>query len=93
VNGTPVGMHPDVNECPVELGFMNNLMVVFDTIYNPESTMLVKHARNAGAKVITGVDMFVRQAAYQFKLFTNREADVSLMRDSIKLATSPVKYN
>lgn len=93
VNGTPVGMHPDVNECPVESDFMNNLMVVFDTIYNPESTMLVKHARNAGAKVITGVDMFVRQAAYQFKLFTNREADVSLMRDSIKLATSPVKYN
>lgn len=93
VNGTPVGMHPEVDSCPYEASAINHLMVVFDTVYNPENTLLIKHARHAGAKVITGVDMFVRQAAYQFKLFTGREAPASLMRDAVKEATSPVRLN
>ncbi|TVQ01343.1 MAG: shikimate dehydrogenase [Planctomycetaceae bacterium] len=93
VNGTPVGMHPHVDDCPYDPGKLNQLMVVFDTVYNPESTMLIKHARNARSKIITGVDMFVRQAAYQFKLFTGREAPSSRMREAIKEATSPVRLN
>ena len=70
---------------------VNPVMVVFDTVYNPENTMLVKYARRQQARVITGVDMFVRQAAYQFKLFTGREAPAGLMRDTIKQATNPVQ--
>jgi 3-dehydroquinate dehydratase / shikimate dehydrogenase len=93
VNGTPVGMFPNVDESPFAKPALNNFMVVFDTVYNPETTLLVKYAREMQAKVITGVDMFVRQAAYQFKLFTGREAPSQLMREAIKEATSPVRLN
>lgn len=93
VNGTPVGMHPNLDDCPYDPAALNQLMVVFDTVYNPENTLLIKHARQARAKLITGVDMFVRQAAYQFKLFTGREAPVQSMREAIKEATSPVRLN
>ena len=93
VNGTPVGMHPDVNTSPYNASEMNQFMAVFDTVYNPESTMLIKHARRAKCRIITGVDMFVRQAAYQFKLFTGRDAPLGLMRQTIKEATNPVQLN
>ena len=93
VNGTPIGMHPDVDSSPYNATSLNELMVVFDTVYNPENTLLVKHAKRAQAKVITGVDMFVRQAAYQYKLFTGRDAPSSLMRQTIKEATNPVRLN
>lgn len=93
VNGTPVGMHPDVDITPFNKAAINQFMVVFDTIYNPENTLLIKHAREAQAKVITGVDMFVRQAAYQYKLFTGQEAPAQVMRDAIKQATNPVRLN
>ena len=93
VNGTPIGMHPDVDSSPFDESALNELMVVFDTVYNPENTLLIKYAKKANARVITGVDMFVRQAAYQYKLFTGRAAPASLMRKTIKEATNPVQLN
>jgi len=93
VNGSPVGMHPDVDASPYDRAALNEFMVVFDTVYNPENTLLIKNAREMKSRVITGVDMFVRQAAYQYKLFTGRDASTTLMRASIKEATSPVRLN
>jgi 3-dehydroquinate dehydratase/shikimate dehydrogenase len=51
-----------------------------DTIYNPESTALVLMARERGAVAVTGLDMFISQAAAQFKLFTGETAPADLMR-------------
>jgi 3-dehydroquinate dehydratase/shikimate dehydrogenase len=93
VNGTPVGMHPDVNRAPYNSSKLNQYLVVFDTVYNPENTLLVKYAKQAQCRIITGVDMFVRQAAYQFKLFTGQDADSKLLRKTIKDATNPVKVH
>jgi len=93
VNGTPVGMHPDVDSSPFDAGHLNELMVVFDTVYNPENTMLIKQAKAAQCRLITGVDMFVRQAGYQYKLFTGKPAPLDLMRKTIKDATNPVRLN
>jgi 3-dehydroquinate dehydratase/shikimate dehydrogenase len=67
-------------------------MVVFDTVYNPESTVLVKEARSRSCKVVTGVDMFIRQAAIQFQLFTGREAPTGVMRETLRRAIDPVRY-
>jgi 3-dehydroquinate dehydratase / shikimate dehydrogenase len=98
VNGTPVGMHPNVNETPYAKEKLALLMkssdsvIVFDTVYNPEQTLLVKDATNLGATVVSGVDMFVRQAAYQYKLFTGRTPSTDLMRKTLRVATSPIKY-
>ena len=93
VNCTPVGMHPDMDSSPYDAGKLNQYMVVFDTVYNPETTLLIKNAKKAGCRIITGVDMFVRQAAYQYKLFTGKDAPAMLMRKTIKQATNPVKLH
>ncbi|MEL6899127.1 MAG: shikimate dehydrogenase, partial [Planctomycetota bacterium] len=93
VNGTPVGMFPNVDATPFPSEAIMDDQVVFDTVYNPEQTLLIKDARRARASVITGVDMFIRQAAYQYKLFTGRDADIELMRTKLKEATSPVRLN
>jgi 3-dehydroquinate dehydratase/shikimate dehydrogenase len=92
INGTPIGMHPNVDESPYDKRMLVSSMVVFDTVYNPESTLLIKDARAVGAKVVTGVEMFLRQAAYQFKLFSGVDAPMQLMRDTLKRATGAAKY-
>ncbi|MFT5525665.1 MAG: 3-dehydroquinate dehydratase/shikimate dehydrogenase [Pirellulaceae bacterium] len=92
VNGTPVGMHPNVDESPFDRRYLRPKMVVFDTVYNPEQTLLIKEARQQNCTVITGVDMFVGQAALQFKLFTESEAPSELMRNEVKRAIGPAKF-
>ncbi len=91
VNCTPVGMHPNVDESPYDEHHLRPSMIVFDAVYNPENTMLVKAARRRSCTVITGVDMFVRQAALQFKLFTDRDAPEDLMRTVIHRAIGAAK--
>jgi 3-dehydroquinate dehydratase/shikimate dehydrogenase len=90
VNCTSVGMTPNVDDMPVHPSALKPGLVVFDTVYNPETTLLVREARNRGCHVITGVDMFVRQAALQFRLFTGKEAPHDLIRSVVQRALSPV---
>lgn len=90
VNCTSVGMHPNVDESPVHPSFLRPGTIVMDTVYTPETTLLVKEARARGCAVQTGVDMFVRQAAHQFQLFTGQEAPLDSMRKLAKRALSPV---
>jgi 3-dehydroquinate dehydratase/shikimate dehydrogenase len=91
INCTPVGMHPNVDESPYDKGHLRAGMVVFDMVYNPENTLLIKEARTQGCSVVTGVEMFVRQAILQFKLFTGQDAPWELMRDTLKRAIGPAK--
>lgn len=91
VNATPVGMHPDVNSTPFPKSHLQAYMVVFDTVYNPESTLLIKEARSVGCRTVTGVDMFVRQAAHQFRIWNGSDAPESVMRDALKRATASAK--
>lgn len=91
VNGTPVGMHPNVNETPFDGKHLRGSTVVFDTVYNPEQTLLIKQAREQGCQVITGIDMFVGQAALQFKIFTGQDAPLPAMRDALIRAIGPAR--
>jgi len=93
VNCTPVGMHPNVDETPFDRHHMRPSMVVFDTVYNPETTLFVKDARARSCTVVTGVDMFIRQAALQYKLFTGEEAPMDLMRETLKRATGAARVS
>jgi 3-dehydroquinate dehydratase/shikimate dehydrogenase len=90
INCTPVGMHPNVDECPIHPGFLRQGLIVFDVVYTPETTLLIKEARARGCHVVTGVDMFVRQAAAQFRLFTGQEPPVELINTVVRRALSPV---
>lgn len=91
VNGTPIGMHPNVDETPFDKLYLKPPLVVFDTVYNPENTLLIKEARGKGCHVITGVELFVRQAALQFRHFTGQDAPLDVMRTALKRATGAVK--
>jgi 3-dehydroquinate dehydratase / shikimate dehydrogenase len=90
VNCTPVGMHPHVDEMPVHTSYLRPELAVVDTVYTPENTLLVKEARARGCPVMTGVEMFIRQAALQFRLFTGQEAPLDLLRSIMKRALSPI---
>src|SRR5207244_9252089 len=90
INCTSVGMHPNLDECPIHPSFLKPGLVVLDAVYTPETTLLVKEARARGCHVLTGVDMFVRQAAHQFKLFTGQEAPMDYMERVVRRALSPV---
>ena len=90
VNCTPVGMHPNVDESPLHASFLKPGLVIFDTVYNPEHTLLVREAESRGCGVISGVDMFVRQAAKQFELFTGIAPPLEDMRELLRKAMSPL---
>ncbi len=93
VNCTSVGMHPNLDQTPIDSNFLRPNLLVLDAVYTPETTLLVKEARLRGCHVITGTDLFVRQAARQFQLFTGQPAPVELMRDLLRRALSPVKIH
>ena len=84
VNCTPLGMYPNVDETPYSKASLRSGMLVFDAVYNPEHTLLIKTAREKECKVVTGVEMFVGQACYQFKLFTGQKTSASKMRAILK---------
>ena len=92
INCTPVGMHPKMDESPFDVKWLEKKTIVFDTIYNPERTLLIKEAREFGCTVVTGVDMFVRQAAKQVKFFTGHDPVLEDVRYELKRATSAAKY-
>ncbi|MDB5297525.1 MAG: aroD aroE [Phycisphaerales bacterium] len=82
VNTTSIGMTPNAGESPFgdRAPALTPDHVVFDAVYNPVRTKLIEQAEAAGAKTITGVEMFVRQAAAQFEAWTGRPAPADVMR-------------
>jgi len=79
INATPVGMHPDTGESPVDGRHLARFEWVVETIYNPLETRLLREARAAGCGVVTGLAMFVRQGAEQIRTWTGLEPPVELM--------------
>jgi shikimate dehydrogenase len=79
VNATPVGMSPNKGESPVEARALHTGLLVFDLVYNPERTRLLRDAEAAGARTLGGLAMLVYQGAEAFRLWTGREAPESLM--------------
>jgi len=93
VNCTPVGMYPESDVTPYEQHWLNENMLIFDTIYNPENTLLIKHAKDRGCRTVSGIEMFIRQAAAQYELFTGQSAPLDVMREALRRGISPVTIN
>ncbi len=86
VNTTSVGMSPNTNETPVTSDLLKPGLVVFDIVYNPIKTKLLKEAEEAGAETISGLDMLVWQGALAFEKWTGLKTPVDLMkREAIKV--------
>ncbi len=85
VNATPVGMFPRVDASPVSPKILRRGTLVFDTIARPAVTRLMRDAKEAGARVVSGREMFVRQAERQQQLFLRRKVDQKLLLRSMPL--------
>ncbi|WOG82794.1 hypothetical protein DCAR_0101962 [Daucus carota subsp. sativus] len=79
-NATPIGMHPSTDRIPVAQETLKDYRLVFDAVYTPRKTTLLRDAENAGALIVSGVEMFLRQAIGQFNLFTGSKAPEDFMR-------------
>jgi 3-dehydroquinate dehydratase / shikimate dehydrogenase len=79
VNATPLGMHPLVNDSPLDAGDLN-CRLVFDTIYRPRVTKLLRLAARRGIETVSGFEMFVAQGAAQFEIWTGERAPAGAMR-------------
>ncbi|HEX3738996.1 MAG TPA: shikimate dehydrogenase [Terriglobales bacterium] len=84
INATPVGMG-NSRETPLQDKEIN-ARYVFDMIYDPAETKLMKLARERGAQVIPGIEMFVHQAARQFEIWTGKPAPFDEMLRVVLLA-------
>ena len=83
INCTPVGMHPNEDATLVPDHLFRPGQVVFDVVYNPLTTKLLRQAKAKGLKVIPGVEMFINQAILQFERFTGADAPEELMRSVV----------
>lgn len=81
INATSVGMNED--RSPLDKKFLNNRQIIFDIVYSPKETRLIKDAKEKGARVIYGYEMLLYQAVTQFKLYTGRNAPVKEMRKAL----------
>jgi shikimate dehydrogenase len=86
VNTTPVGMSPDSDRSPWPDGllFPENA-AIYDLIYNPAETGLMKSARKAGLEAVNGLGMLVEQAALSFEIWTGMKAPRAVMRQSVNI--------
>jgi len=80
INTTSVGMKPLENETPVPTEFINKKQIIFDIVYVPHETKLLKDAKKRGAKIIHGVEMLLHQGTAQFKIYTGHSAPEDIMR-------------
>jgi shikimate dehydrogenase len=80
VNCTPVGMHPKTDNSPVPADLLRPGQAVFDIIYTPLKTRLLREAGERGLLTVSGVDMFIYQAVLQFEQFTGSKAPEDVMR-------------
>jgi 3-dehydroquinate dehydratase/shikimate dehydrogenase len=77
INATPIGMWPNVNDC-----YFNGHIpgeIVFDMVYNPLETTLIRRARDEGKQIIPGLKMFIEQAVRQFEIWTGETAPRAAM--------------
>jgi 3-dehydroquinate dehydratase/shikimate dehydrogenase len=85
IHTTPLGMTPEVSGCffePAEL----NARILFETVYTPATTRLMRMAQRRGMTVISGVEMFLTQAVEQFRLWTGKKAPEKVMEDALRAA-------
>ena len=85
VDTTPMGMHPHVDDEPIARAEdMHEDLVVFDAVYNPNETVLIKEAIKAGAKPVYGIKMLLYQGAESFKIWTGVDAPVDEMEKALR---------
>ncbi|HLV01396.1 MAG TPA: type I 3-dehydroquinate dehydratase, partial [Acidobacteriota bacterium] len=83
VNTTPVGQAPDVKSSPLQKDHLD-FELVYDLVYNPEITSLLQMAQEKGIGTLSGIEMFVEQAALQFQIWTGIDPERSIIRQVLR---------
>ncbi|MFX1277007.1 MAG: shikimate dehydrogenase [Promethearchaeota archaeon] len=83
INGTPVGMYPKTNISPISSKLLHEDLFVFDVVYNPLETQLMKDASEIGCKTLGGLDMLVNQGVLAFEWWTGKTPNSELMKNKI----------
>lgn len=86
IHATPIGMTPKTDASIVPADQIQPTHVVFDVVYTPLETKLLRDAKAAGAKAVPGIGMFVQQAAIQFEMWTDRDAPLDVMTQTVRKA-------
>ncbi len=81
VHATPLGMTPHTEGCLFDGAIPADL--VFDMVYNPRETLLLKRATEQGLTVVGGIEMLLEQAAHQFEIWTGETAPRAVMREAL----------
>lgn len=82
VNTTSVGMHPDIDNCPLKREFVfQSRQIVYDTIYNPVQTVLLKNAKACGCKTVNGAGMLFHQGLRAFEIWTETAVPQNISND------------
>ncbi|MGN0176965.1 MAG: shikimate dehydrogenase [Methanobrevibacter sp.] len=85
IDTTPIGMHPNYDDEPiVRAENMHEGQVVFDAVYNPNETVLIKETIKAGAKPVYGIKMLLYQGAESFKIWTGRKPPIDEMEKALR---------
>lgn len=84
INASSIGMYPEEDDSPTTIpeSFKKN-QIVFDLVYNPSKTKLLKIAESQGAIVINGLKMFVEQGAKAFELWTNKKMPTEIIYEKL----------
>ena len=82
VNCTPVGMFPNEDDTPVPADHLREQPVVFDIVYHPLMTRLLREALDCNCRILTGIDMLVHQGDAQFEAWTGLRAPFTVMREA-----------
>ena len=83
INTTPLGMYPDIEGSPISQEMLHKNLFVFDIVYNPLETRLLKEASKIGCKTLGGLDMFVNQGALAFEWWTGKKPNLNLMKEKV----------
>lgn len=85
IDTTPVGMHPHSDDEPIiRAEDMHEDLAVFDAVYNPNETVLIREALKAGAKPVYGIKMLLYQGVESFKIWTGQNPPVDVMEDALR---------
>jgi len=83
INATPIGMYPKVDETPISKDLLHDDLFVFDVVYNPLETRLMKEAAETGCVTLGGLDMLVNQGILAFEWWLEKKPNKDLMKNKI----------
>lgn len=84
INATPMGMSPNINQSPMDAGFLSQTRAVMDVVVSPMESCLIKLARSMGKDVAPGYLMSLEQMIEQFRLYTGKVPPRDVMEQNLK---------